>query len=378
MSFVFLLVALTFLSPPDKKNMPIAKAYETCTNQEKPDKEKGVCLRKLAASVYENHTVPEIETAMRHAVDTKKLRWCHELMHYIGWEMYQDTQSMNNAFFLASGLCDSGMYHGIVEEYINQANLVYDAMETIEVISQHACTDAFSNQQIPLAMKGICYHGLGHGFMFITENNLPLSLQYCDLVPAGNRQACYAGTFMENIQSKQVGRFFNHPSKYITRDDPDYPCSILDDTHKDYCYRYQGVYNVTRTNADFKKSFELCKDVLPEYQDRCFWGVGGNIPAPDSSSSIAAEKCKLAIGVDPRAYEQCILGAMIFLIQIHLGDADTAAEFCEITKESHKEICYLAAGQALKNWVTPTETIQEKCGHFKKGLAQELCLSHRN
>ena len=45
-----------------------------------------------------------------------------------------------------------------------------------------------------------CVHGLGHGLMIYSRNDLPYSLRICDgLATAWDRNSCTGGVFMQNF-----------------------------------------------------------------------------------------------------------------------------------------------------------------------------------
>ncbi len=355
--------------------IPLRDTYIACLNATKESKEKGLCLRKLATSAIKNYSRDKIESEITTIANSAHIQWCHEFMHYAGWELYRRTGSLYEAFTLASDKCDSAMYHGVVEEYINTTSDNYDIEDFVSSVVPNACEDGFSKRNLPIAMKGHCYHGLGHAFMFITDNDLNQSLGYCDHVLGGQEKSCYTGALMENVQTKQVGRSGSHISKFsYDPKDPDYPCNKLKQKYKDYCYRYKGVSNFVLTNANVKQSMIECLKVTPAYQEECFWGVGSDIPGPHWSSHIAGEKCNEALEVSPQAYKQCIAGAMAFLLQFNLGSANEAVVFCDAIKEDYKPVCYSAAGNTLRGWTTSEESIEEKCRHFEDPVVQDICL----
>lgn len=355
--------------------IPLREAYTACLNNTEESKEKGMCLRKLAKDVLKDHSTKEVESVMLTLNDSNQRQWCHEFMHYVGWGLYQKTQGLYEAFTLASDKCDSGMYHGVAEKYIETTQIGYSPKDFVENVIPNSCEKGFPTRNLPVAMKGHCYHGLGHAFMFITDNDLNQSLQYCDHVLVGYENSCYTGALMENLQSKQVGRLGTHVSKFsFDLNNPDYPCSNLNQKYKDYCYRYKGVSNILFTNANVKQSVQECLKVAPLYQNQCFWGIGSNLPGPQWSSRTAGEKCNEALEINPQAYKQCILGAMAFLMQLNLGNADEAVAFCDAIKEDYKPICYSAAGKNLVGWITSEESLEEKCRYFENSEAERICL----
>lgn len=353
-------------------SLDLRESYLACLNSNTEQYDKGLCLKNLSVQATKKSSVPEVVVAMESIKDSQQLQWCHEFMHYVGWSVYDQSGDLFTAFNEASEKCDSGMYHGIVERYIEKASLAFNAEEFGQAVA-NACEGSLKARTLPQAMKGLCQHGLGHGFMLITDNNLNEALHLCDLVK-GSERSCYSGAFMENVQSKQVGRMASHPSlfSYDTKT-PDFPCNKLDERYLDFCYVFKGVSNVVLSNGDFRKSFEQCLDVRPDYQERCLYGVGTDIPGPHWSTTEAAKHCDSALKMDKRAYPQCVLGGMSFLMQINLGNPDAAVEYCNVIRKEYKETCYKAAGISFRDWVSPQESLEYKCGKFLDPRAQEIC-----
>lgn len=346
--------------------------YIKCLDK-KEDKVKGLCLQKLASNYLKNNSASQVEFVMKAIDNSSKRQWCHEFMHYIGWELYKKSGNLSDAFSEASNECDSAMYHGVVEEFISSKKIGNDLEKFINSI-KNVCQDNFSSRRTSAGMKTLCYHGLGHGFMLITDNDLNESLKYCDHILNNNGDACYTGAFMENVQAKQMGNSSGHFSKFsYKQDDVNYPCNILDEKYKKQCYSYKGVWSVVRSQGDFKQAFKECLNIAQNFQEDCFWGVGSDIPGPHWSAKTASEKCKVALEVDPKAYEQCIFGAMSFVIQLTVGDPKGAIEFCDVVDQNYKDICYRAAGSSLGGWVTAEESLEKKCKHFKDIKAQRIC-----
>ena len=358
-----------------RAGVSLISAYRDCIDAARSQQDKGICLKDLGDYAGKNSTAAEIDAAIASLAQSEELSWCHEFLHYVGWGLYKKTKNISDAFVQANSRCDSGMFHGVVEEYISEASEGKNPEEFVTSVAPTACEgDVAKNNLLP-GVKAICYHGLGHAFMFITGNNLPQSLHYCDALSPAHAGECYTGAFMENLQSKQVGRLGTHPSAYMPKaGDPDYPCNLLDEQHKDFCYRYAGIAVVVQTKGDFKKAFEYCLNVAPAYQDTCFWGVGSDIPAPQWSSREAGEKCGLALEVSARAYEQCIMGGMAFLVQLNLGNPQAVNEFCGAIKPDYRDICFQAAGANLRSWTSFEQEFIQKCNRLSSVEARRACL----
>ncbi len=329
------------------------------------DSEKGECLNVLAEYAYDMYG-PEI---ISEELDTLTMQdrnlWCHETMHYVGWQAYQHEQSVAKAFMQATELCDSAMYHGIMEEYLRQNGLE----ENIESLIKTVCTDALAERpDFSEGTRSLCYHGIGHGLMYITTSNLGRSLDYCDVLQDGERQSCYGGAFMEHTASKQVGPTRNN------KDLRDFSyCESLKEHQKIDCYVRQGSNNFSFTGGEVKPAMELCLELEAQYQKVCFEGVGINNPTPSKSHTQASIDCHEALEVSPASYQSCIKGSLGFVIQLDRGESQGAYDFCKATLGEYQNYCYTQMGQNLKNWLSQGETLETKCSVIEDKKFQEFC-----
>jgi hypothetical protein len=90
-------------------------------------------------------------------------------------------------------LCNSGYLHGIIESKFSQSEDVFADMKAM-------C----GRYEPGRYMSWQCYHGIGHGAMFYTSNDLPRSLEMCDgFEDEFERSSCANGVFMENFNTEQ-------------------------------------------------------------------------------------------------------------------------------------------------------------------------------
>jgi hypothetical protein len=125
---------------------------------------------------------------------------CHQLAHVIGRaaaERYGG--DVVKAYNEGDNFCWSGYYHGVMEKIVqgigadNIANKINDI-----------CTSAKAQQEFSFYHYN-CVHGLGHGMMAITNNQLFEALKTCDrLDGAWQQESCYSGVFMENILARYL------------------------------------------------------------------------------------------------------------------------------------------------------------------------------
>ena len=91
--------------------------------------------------------------------------------------------------------------------------------------------------------------------MIYTGYDLPRSLEICDQLrdEAGTRPGCTGGVFMENISSS-----YGITSKWLRTTTPIYPCQVVADRHKLYCYLMVTSRILPLVDWDFEKAPARC------------------------------------------------------------------------------------------------------------------------
>ena len=132
-------------------------------------------------------------------------------MHDIGHAAYEKYGDFGEAMKYQDEVCNSGYLHGIIESRFSESDDVFADMKTM-------CDQYRSGSY----MSWQCYHGIGHGLMFYTANDLPRSLKMCEGFDTDfGRSNCANGVFMENFNADQK----LHISKFLKESDPFYPCA---------------------------------------------------------------------------------------------------------------------------------------------------------
>ncbi len=138
--------------------------------------------------------------------DTYVFKNCHALAHEIGHAGYKKYNDFAVAMSYQDATCSDGYLHGVIEERFVGVTDIFGEMKKV-------CKNY-------TALAGRCYHGVGHGIMFYTANNLPKALTICKTYTGMPRGRCYEGVFMENFISGTKA----HPSSYLDPKNPMYPC----------------------------------------------------------------------------------------------------------------------------------------------------------
>lgn len=225
--------------------------------------------------------------------------FCHPLAHSIGHAGMEKYPVLSEAFSRGDNFCWAGYFHGVMETYVEKVG-----REALPSQMNTICNQVPGRENYSFDYYN-CVHGLGHGVMSITNNELFDSLKLCDnLEGQWERTSCYGGVFMENVIVDNL----NHYTAYLKPEEPLYPCTAVDDPYKESCYLMQTSYMLKVTNYDFKKVFGLCEQADKGYVETCYRSLGRD--ASGSSISDAEQtRAKCYLGKDYVQQSNCIVGA---------------------------------------------------------------------
>lgn len=253
---------------------------------------------------------------------------CHPLTHVLGHAAVKLYPKVSSAYIYGDPFCWSGYYHGVMEgivEKIGKASII-DNLSTICDGIPGKSTYSFDYYN--------CVHGLGHGLMALSSNELFDSLKTCDnLVGSWEQQSCYGGVFMENVIVDNK----NHFTKYLKPTEPLYPCSAVDTKYKSPCYLMQTSYMLKITNGDFKRVFEFCSTAEEGFRTQCYQSLGRDASGRSiSNAEITKATCELGSNFEQKS--NCIIGAVKDFISYYHSDVE-AKKFCNLLSTQLTEIC---------------------------------------
>lgn len=253
---------------------------------------------------------------------------CHPITHVIGRAAIQLYPRVSEAYAHGDALCWSGYYHGVMEGIIGKIG-----RKNIVAQIDSICTDVPGKASYSFDYYN-CVHGLGHGLMALSNNELFESLDLCDnLTGDWERTSCYGGAFMENVIVDNK----NHYTKYLKPEDPIYPCNAVNVQHKQSCYLMQTSYMLKVSGNDFSKIFPLCRKVDAGYEATCFQSLGR-----DASGSTISDPFRTRdicnMGADETEKSNCLIGAVKDFISYHHSDVQ-AKLLCEMFSGNLKDIC---------------------------------------
>ncbi len=253
------------------------------------------------------------------------LRSCHSLVHEIGRSAYLRYGDFAKAMSYRNEECNSGYLHGVIEEALAKSP---DPLQKIK--------DICSSYKGETYLSWECYHGIGHGLMLVTDNELPLSIAYCkEFQTHFMKDNCANGVYMENFNTDQK----IHLSHYLDPHDPFVPCETQPNEFRELCYIYAPVYFLSLHPNQYDKALSWCLAVKNGNRDACISGVGSQIMKEQlyNTSAVESECNKAQFG----SQGICIAGAATLMAN-NYGRLDEASAFCETLSFSNKWSCLAA------------------------------------
>jgi hypothetical protein len=179
-----------------------------------------------------------------------------------------------------------------------------------------------------------CVHGLGHGLMALTENELFDSLKLCDnLTGQWEKSSCYGGVFMENV----IADGKDHSTKYLKPSAPLYPCNAVDTPYKESCYLMQTSYMLKVVNYDFAKVFQLCRNADSAYRNTCFVSLGRDASG-QSISNAERTRAVCDMGATYEEKSNCLTGAVKDFVSYYHSDTQ-ARQLCSMFSTELAKMC---------------------------------------
>ncbi|MDP3685520.1 MAG: hypothetical protein Q8R32_01680 [bacterium] len=290
---------------------------------------------------------------------------CHEVTHYLSRQEFERVGSIPLVYASCDSTCHGGCYHGVLEAAL-AAETNRDAADAVADQFPKICGSPADYRQ-PLVFNE-CFHGLGHAAMFVTETDLPRSLQLCDTLTTDDaRERCYSGVFMENSSSSTN---LDHPSTYIKADDPYFPCNSLDERYRKICYRYQSSHFALISRHDWQKVATLCEGVPAAYRRECFRTVGTNQVGFTKDMNAWKTNCER---MPPPYQATCVEGVVSSLTYRFVGDVRRVESFCQLTKPEHQHPCIAQLGTALHDWNPSPAAHQTWCAELSSPIFRHWC-----
>jgi len=341
--FLVVFVLFIFVGKSQKLNREtLLSEFGTCQSSD----DNLACMKNLADSWLNKYSVDDIAKTISEASNDDRVRDCHRFGHFVGNRLFNESKTLKDSLGACSDFCFSACYHGVAEEMFGQTlrskGVVEksDFIEDLRDFNQYCGSLDSSLQNSCYADFGSALHGLGHAFMFVTENELPEALKLCDLAGAefSLEASCYDGVFMSNNEALND---MDHSSKYIRADDIIFPCNILDYKYQEICYKSKADYFL-KDSSD--KNIETCKRFPAEFQSYCFEQSARMI----STVSFAPEGLKEGCDLVPSEQRGlCIHGLMVLITGKFPKTNQVALDFCNAYSDSYRNVCLDHLGEQI-------------------------------
>jgi hypothetical protein len=272
---------------------------------------------------------------------------CHRIAHTIGSASLAKIGNVSEAFARGSASCWSGYYHGILERAFTGVS----SRDEMGGRARELCADLKEGSSTFLLYQ--CVHGLGHGLMIRSGYDLPFALSICDrLATEWDQTSCTGGVFMENISSSYGVR-----SKWLRQDDPVYPCQVVDERHKLYCY-LMVTSRINELNGfDWRKTAETCASVERNWVATCFESYGRDASGSTRQNPReAARICRLA----GSHQASCVYGAARDMTS-NYANGRRAGELCRLAPRALRAQCFYGIGTILGNLETTVAGRRRAC-----------------
>ena len=265
--------------------------------------------------------------ALRHlksisSVDTALLNECHGFVHDIGHDSYERYKDVAEAARYHDDFCNAGYLHGVLESYFSG---VSDPLARLNSVCDSYPNGTYLSWQ--------CYHGVGHGLMYYTENDLSHSLSLCNnFTERFALRACVNGVFMENFSAGDD----IHRSEYVNSENPLAPCESQTDSNKNDCYLYAPTYYLRLHPRAYDDALNLCDSAETAYQYACVEGVGSE--AMKQNLDDPAYVYSMCVHARDEHVSPCIRG-MSILPLYHYGALEPALVLCNALDTEHQSLC---------------------------------------
>lgn len=257
---------------------------------------------------------------------------CHQIVHSVGHAALAYYHN-NPGDALAHGAmtCNSGYYHGVIELSISGL-----PRSKIVPIVRKLCSGPAVNKSTFLLYQ--CVHGLGHGLMIYSGDDLPYALKICNQLTTNFDQvSCTGGVFMQNLDRGMLS------SPYIKANDPIYPCTIVSTKDKYYCYLQVTERILQVVGYNWPKVAAWCRKSEPGWVDTCFQSMGRDA---SGASEYHPEKALAICAQAGTKAGECIYGASRDYANNFAGGHE-AARLCNLAPEQYRGRCYEGIGTIL-------------------------------
>ena len=294
----------------------------------------------------------------------------HLLSHIIGRSISHNFGSSGENFLRCPSDFNNGCFHGFFEDTLPNVESPVDA--TMRICESMPSTT-------PLKEKSYCYHGAGHVFMMNESHNLDAALALCLQLPDPWAESCWQGVFMENAGERE----WELKKKNFRKDEPLYPCTVVEDKFKPECYINHHGYLIRHYSTSWDSLVEVCLGA-GDFVEHCLGGLGlmlGSeywigVVAEDAgiTEKRRTDKVTFLCNQFPDEYIQlCYTYAIPSFLNFGHGDLTDVSHICLNATDNHRRMCFERIGSYLSNLVSSEKEKAASCASVPEEYRNE-CL----
>lgn len=263
------------------------------------------CFARTTDSLYKNEGAPAAFVYLNSMSSEVNYGAAHLIAHQLGHALWQDTHDVETALlsvpYVEYSPTEVFRYGGVVHGIFHSYFLEMSEQGDIHVLTQHSC-DQFSSEN-KKALLSDCTHGIGHGLMAYTNNNIEQTLALCaeSAVP----ENCYSGAFMERGLLLIPG-YAGTPEIQDSED----ICLSFDPAYATACAQYAGWTAIvtdlveTRT-SNTKDALQICNSYTGDMRFQCTFVAARDMFSIvyDNNTEAMKDACEEVLDV-----EACLQG----------------------------------------------------------------------
>ncbi|HVT01096.1 MAG TPA: hypothetical protein VHE53_02560 [Patescibacteria group bacterium] len=264
---------------------------------------------------------------------------CHAKAYSLGYVSYRFLGKNGLKNFITT--CNSGFMHGLIASYV-----ISQKINTVEFYS--SLCDEYKTRFEVLE----CYHGLGNGFMTITDNRFPKAIGLCQqFKDYSDKMTCYYGVFMESY-SLLYGNSLNLNRRDAVRKNPKIICGSLGENKnaQKACYAvfYPPAMFYYHKKQDPVKLISDCVGVDIIYRDSCSQGIGIYTAILKKFDPAGVISVCMMIS-DKNEALSCLHGAQASIVDFWGENLSNHGNvFCNSVPEEYKKDCLNSLNNRIK------------------------------
>jgi plastocyanin len=284
-------------------------------------------------SLFEKYTAIVVESDAREAILTLKedsladesiMSLCHDVLHEIGHSAFEKYGSFQAAVEYQQDFCNSGYIHGVFESH-------FEFTENPEEGLQEQC-QVYREGKRDFDLWQ-CYHGIGHGFMYLTGGDLEESIEMCsNSIVGDDSRNCHNGAYMEVFNSEILTEEY----RFVSEEDPFETCRAAISSKAD-CYNYVPVYLVNELGLSYEESLSECSRSEQGFERICIFGVASE--AYKRNQSEEESLFKLCDSLDSFSDRVICIKGLASMSMFQAGSQGAGYKFCENASIKQRLIC---------------------------------------